>query len=214
VPVPRRLSLRTGATAVVACAALAASAATANAGMLGASASSCADQALSKPFTPWLDYADYTPLAGGDFEGGGAGWSATGNAAIANGNETFKVGGADDSKSLAMGAGSSVTSPAICVGIEHPTLRFFAKRRSTGLLSSLSTLRVEALTETATGAILTTPVGIVASPNSWQPTLPLPIVTNLLPLLPGEKTAVAFRFTAVGGDWSVDDVWVDPYSRR
>jgi hypothetical protein len=40
------------------------------------------------------------------------------------------------------------------------------------------------------------------------------ILANLLPLLPGEHTPVAFRFTAVGGDWSVDDVWVDPYSRR
>ncbi|HUR83985.1 MAG TPA: hypothetical protein VMY78_01450 [Solirubrobacteraceae bacterium] len=213
-PVPRRLSLRTGATAVVACAALAASAATADAGILVASASSCDDQALSKPFEPWLDPADYTALSGGDFEGDGAGWSTTGNAAIANGNETFKVGGAGDAKSLAIGAGGSATSPSICVGIEHPTIRFFAKRRSAGLLSSLSTLRVEALTETATNAILTTPVGVVASPNSWQPTLPLPIVTNLLPLLPGEHTAVAFRFTAVGGDWSVDDVWVDPYNRR
>ena len=213
-PTPRRLSLRTGAAAAVAIAALAASAATANAGILVASASSCDDQALSKTFLPWLDPADYTPLSGGDFEGDGAGWSTTGNAAIAAGNEPFRVGGAGDSKSLAMAAGSSATSPAICVGITHPTMRFFAKRRSTGLLASLSTLRVDALTETATGAILTTPVGVVASTGSWQPTLPLPIVTNLLPLLPGEHTPVAFRFTAVGGDWSVDDVWVDPYNRR
>jgi hypothetical protein len=40
------------------------------------------------------------------------------------------------------------------------------------------------------------------------------ILGNLLPLLPGEHTPIAFRFTAVGGDWSVDDVWVDPYGRR
>lgn len=212
-PIPRRLFLRTGAAAI-AVAALAASAATANAGILVASAPACEDQALSKPFMPWLDIADYTPLAGGDFEGDGAGWSTTGDVAIADGNEPYRVGGADDANSLAMQAGSSATSPAICVGIEHPTIRFFAQRRSTGLLSSLSTLGVEALTETATGAIVTTPVGVVASTGSWQPTLPLPIVTNLLPLLPGERTAVAFRFTAVGGDWSVDDVWVDPYNRR
>ena len=39
------------------------------------------------------------------------------------------------------------------------------------------------------------------------------VVANLLPLLPGEHTPVAFRFTALGGDWSIDDVYVDPYSR-
>jgi hypothetical protein len=27
-------------------------------------------------------------------------------------------------------------------------------------------------------------------------------------------TPVAFRFTAEGADWSIDDVWVDPYSRK
>jgi hypothetical protein len=39
------------------------------------------------------------------------------------------------------------------------------------------------------------------------------IGANLLPLLPGSKTAVAFRFTAVSGDWQIDDVYVDPFTR-
>lgn len=213
-PSSRPRILRAGATALIACAALASGAAGASAGVLVASAPSCEDQALAKTFLPWLDVADYTALSGGDFEGDGAGWSMTGAAAVAGGNETYQVGGADDAKSLALDAGSSATSPAICVGVEHPTIRFFAKRRATGLQSSLSTLRVEALTETATGAVVTTPVGSVGGTSSWQPTLPMAIGTNLLAPLPGERTAVALRFTAVGGDWSVDDVWVDPYNRR
>ncbi len=40
------------------------------------------------------------------------------------------------------------------------------------------------------------------------------VVANLLPLLPGEMTPVSFRFTAQGADFSVDDVWVDPYARK
>jgi hypothetical protein len=40
------------------------------------------------------------------------------------------------------------------------------------------------------------------------------VVANLLALLPNETTPVAFRFTAQGGDWSIDDVWVDPYGRK
>ncbi len=210
-----RLSLRSVATAaVVAIAALAVSASAASAGVLVASAAACDGQAVSKTFMPWLDVADYAALAGGDFESGSPAWWTNGAAAVTGGNEGFHVGGSADSKSMAINANSSVTSPAVCVGIEHPTIRFFAKRRSTGLLASLSTLRVDALIELADGTVLPLPVGIVAGVASWQPTLPMAIVGNLLPLLPGEHTAVAFRFTAQSGDWSIDDVWVDPYGRK
>ena len=59
-------------------------------------------------------------------------------------------------------------------------------------------------------------VGAVLPTSSWQPTvLPVVVVANLLPLLPGQRTPVAFRFTpTLGGAWSIDDVYVDPYSRR
>jgi hypothetical protein len=167
---------------------------------------------VSKTFLPWLDVADYTALPGGDFEGAGDGWSMAGGAAIADGNESYRVGGAGDARSLALAAGASATSPAICVGITHPSIRFFAKRRSGGPLGS--SLRVDVLFETASGSTATLPIGTVLSGGSWQATSPMLIVANLLPLLPGEMTPVAFRFTAQGGDWSVDDVWVDPYSRH
>lgn len=210
----RRHCLRTGAAALFALVALAAGATTANAGVLVASAPSCEDQALAKTFLPWLDIADYTALAGGDFESGSADWSLTGGAATASGNESFDVGGADDARSLSLPAGSSATSPTICVGILHPTIRFFHKRRSTGLLATLSTLKVEVLFETATGDTASLPIGTVLGNGNWQPTLPIVVVANLLPLLPGEMTPVQFRVTAQGGDWSIDDVWVDPYSRK
>ena len=41
------------------------------------------------------------------------------------------------------------------------------------------------------------------------------VLASLLPLLPGEYTPVAFRFTSMlGGNWSIDDIQVDPYGRR
>jgi hypothetical protein len=207
-----RLCLRTAAAAVTAVVALTAGATTANAGALVASSASCDDQALSKTFLPWLDLADYTALAGADFETGAAGWSLDGSA-VTRGNEPYHVGGAGDSKSLALSSGDSATSPAICVGIKHPTIRFFAKRRSGGLVS-LSTLRVDVLFETADGAVASLPIGSVGNAGSWQATSPMLVVANLLALLPNETTPVAFRFTAQGGDWSIDDVWVDPYGRK
>ncbi len=68
--------------------------------------------------------------------------------------------------------------------------------------------------ELSTGAVASLPIGLVASDGSWQPTLPMLAVANLLPLLPGEHTPVALSFTAQGGAWSVDDVYVDPYGRK
>jgi hypothetical protein len=212
--VPRRFCLRAGATAVAAIAAIAVSSSTASAGVLVASAPSCDGQPMSQPFTPWLDYADYTPLPGADFEGSTADWSMSGGSAVASGNETFDVGGSSDAKSLAIPSGGSATSATICVGLEHPTVRFFAKRRSTGLLASLSTLRVDVMFELSTGAVATLPIGLVVGNANWQPTLPMLAVANLLPLLPGEHTPIALRFTAQGGDWSIDDVYVDPYGRK
>jgi len=182
--------------------------------VLVASAPSCDSQPLSQPFTPWLDYASYTPLPGGDFENAAAGWSLSSGASVAAGNEPFDVAGSGGASSLALSAGSSATSASICVGLEHPTIRLFARRRSTGLLASLSTLRVDVLFETSAGAVATVPIGTVANGGSWQPTLPMLAVANLLPLLPGEHTPIALRFTAQGGDWSIDDVYVDPYARK
>jgi len=206
--------LRIGSAALTAVAALALGAGSASAGVLVSSAGSCDGQTMSKPFTPWLDYADYTPLAGGDFESAAAGWALSGGSAVAGGNESYYVAGGADTKSLTVPSGGSATSPTMCVGIEHPTIRFFAKRNSGGLLA-VTSLRVDVLFENNLGLVESLPIGVVLPSQSWQPTLPMTVLASLLPLLPGEHTPVAFRFTSLlGGNWSVDDIQVDPYSRR
>jgi hypothetical protein len=188
-----------------------AAAAPAQAGALLSSAPSCASESLSQPFLPWADPASYTLAPGGSFEAGSAGWSLSGGAAVTAGNEPFHVTAATDSSSLALPAGSSATSAAVCVDIYHPTIRLFARNGG----SALSTLKVEVLSEDATGTVSATPIASVLGGSSWQPTTQIPIVVNLLSLLPGDETAIAFRFTPQGaaGDWHIDDVYVDPYGR-
>jgi hypothetical protein len=209
----RRLKLRIGSTTLIALAALSFGAVSANAGVLVNSAPSCDAQPLFTPFQPWLDYASYTPLRGGNFESSVAGWSLSGGAAVANGNESFNAAG-PGSSSLTIPSDGSATSPTICVGIEHPTIRFFAKRNTGGLLG-LSTMRVDVLFETTVGLVSSLPIGVVLPSGTWQPTLPMTVIASLLPLLPGQTTPVAFRFTPLlGGSWSVDDVFVDPYGRH
>jgi hypothetical protein len=209
----RRSKLRTGSTALIALAALAVGAGSANAGVLANAATSCDAQSLSQPFAPWLDVAQYTPLPGGDFESAAAGWQLSGGATVAAGNESFKVAGNSDANSLKVPSTGVATSPTICVGLEHPTIRFFAKRNSGGLLG-LSTMRVEVLFENELGLVESLPIGVVLGSANWQPTLPMTVIANLLPLLPNQHTPVAFRFTSLlGGSWSIDDIQVDPYQR-
>ena len=95
----------------------------------------------------------------------------------------------------------------ICVGIEHPTLRFFAKNNR----ALLSTMTVEVIFETSLGLKLAAPVGVLLPNGLWKPSPRFLVVANLMPLLPGEHTPVQFRVRSVGlGTWSVDDFYVDP----
>jgi len=180
----------------------------AQAGPLVSTATDCAAQDLSQPFLPWADVANYTLQPGGDFEAGSAAWSVNG-ASKESGNEPFDVTDEADAHSLLIENGESATSPSLCVGIEHPDIRFFAKASS-----ATATLKVEVLYEDATGTIQSLQIGLASGSTSWSPTAPYPLVVNLLPLLPGSHTAVAFRFTASGGAFRIDDVYVDPYSSR
>jgi hypothetical protein len=203
---------RTVAATILAAIASATFASTANAGLLTASAESCDDPALEQPFKRWGDYAGYKLLGDGGFEAGGRGWTFSGGADDVSGNESFDVGGASDSRSLVLPAGSRAVSPFTCVGLDEPTLRLFAKRRS-GLLS---TLLVEMQVKTSLGLSVWLPVlPGDAGGSSWHPTLPMPLIGNLLTLSREDRTPVRFRFSPLLlGSWQIDDVYVDPYRSR
>src|SRR6185503_10412987 len=166
--------------------ALALSASSASAGLLVKSAPDCSPKPTTQPFARWGDTGQYNLAPGGSFEAGSASWS------------------------LKLPPGASATSPTICVGLEHPTIRFFAKNDR----ALLSTLSVEVITETSLGLTAAVPVGVLLPSGQWKPSPRFLVVANLLPLLPGEHTPVRFRVTSIGtGTWSVDDFYVDPRCR-
>jgi hypothetical protein len=178
----------------------------ASAGVLVKSAPSCEPGELTQPFSRWGDRRAYELAPGGSFEDGAPGWQLRG-ASIVPGNESFQVRGSSDSRSLRLDGGETATSPEICVGLEHPTIRLFA-RNNRLLLSALS---VEVIVTTSLGLKLAVPIGVVLPRGSWKPTPGFLVVGNLLPLLPGHHTPVTFRFRAVGGgSWWIDDFYVDP----
>lgn len=183
----------------------------ANAGVLTETAKDCTEPAMSQPFTPWLDFMHYTPSPGATAESAD-GWNLSGGAGIADGQEPWEVAG-DGSSSLRLPSGSSAQTDTMCVGIEYPTIRFFARSSNAGLLSSL---RVDVTFELWLGATVTVPIGsMLPTGGAWRVTPPYVVLASLLPLLPGDLTPVRFTFTPQGpGTWQVDDVFVDPFRGR
>ncbi len=183
----------------------------ATAGPIVSSAESCRDQQLDQTFLPWADIAQYTILPGGNLENTPRRWTLQGGAHVTAGNESFHVGSPHDTRSLALPKGGQVTTASICVGLGHPTMRFFLKRTGGDLAS---TMLVEVLFEDAAEHVHAVALTAMTAASDWQPTLPVPVVANLLPLLPDDMTAVQFRFTALDGSFGIDDVYVDPWRMR
>jgi hypothetical protein len=189
----------------------------ADAGVLVASAPSCTNGSVFQPFAGLGDSASYFLAPGGNFETAAKGWSI-GKARVVADQEPWRVNRDAGTHALSIPAGGTVVSPTMCVGIEHPTMRFFAHRSGGGLLAAASQLIVTARVETSLGLVVEVPVGTITTltnGTSWNKTPVQVVLASLLPLLPGEHTPIQFRFTSVGtAAWVIDDVFVDPRFRR
>jgi hypothetical protein len=163
-----------------------------------AGAAACPEQPLARTFQPWLDLAWYEPAPDGGFESDGS-WTLRGGAAIVDGNQPFLAG----EHSLDLPAGAAATTAPVCITVAHPTLRFFA--RNTG--SALAPLNVSVVFRTLHGPRVEVPVGAVLAGAHWAPSPILPVLANLL------SNEVQFRFRPAGGEWQIDDLYVDPYSK-
>jgi len=194
--------------AAVAAMALLAPVGSANAGILSQSASACPDYEISPVFSKWLDPFHYTLAPGGHFESN-SNLTFTGGAKIVPGNETSYVRSKADGNSVLLPRGATVTTGAVCVGLDKPTVRFFAKRSGFALLPLLS---VEGVYKTKAGRTASLPlIGVPLAGNSWS--LQLPFVTTGALLELGDQTMMQFRIRAVSGDWQIDDFYVDPWRR-
>jgi hypothetical protein len=162
----------------------------------------CEDQVLEQPFAQWSDPAYYTLVGDGDLTGGGAGWILEG-AELAADNEPWYVHGGDTPAALRLRADDRATTPPLCVTPDHPTMRFFAR--------NAGTVRSSLLVEVMLDPEQALPIGVVSGAvqdDDWAPSQAFPIIANEF------DDEVAFRFTAIGGgEWLIDDVYVDPYKK-
>jgi hypothetical protein len=180
----------------------------ASAAPAGTSVASCASQVYETPFAPWLDPASYVLAPGGTLEDGAGGWGLSGGAAVTGGNEPFYVHAPGESHSLSLPGGATATSGWMCATLLHPDLRFLARNGG----GPLSSLKVEVLFPNLFGGVSAVPFALVAAGPQWEPTLPYPFAVNALAAVSADGSIpIAFRFTASGGSWQIDDVYVDPY---
>jgi hypothetical protein len=187
----------------------------ASSGVAGnSSPSSCTvSTATLQPFLSFGDQDSYFLAPGGNFEGSPGqalnGWSTTGRVAIAkNSNESYYVGSAGDSQSLFMTAGSSATTPQICVSINTPALRVFVQNNGT----ANSSLAVLLNYTDQNGNAQTAQIASLSGGTSWSLSPHVRFLSNIAPIVGGQgQTSVSFSFVPSGGaSWQIDDLYIDP----
>jgi hypothetical protein len=176
------------------------------------SANACSYSGAEQKFGPWGDRHSYVLAPDGGFEAGGSGWGLSGGASVVAGNESYYLNGASDSRSLSLPPGSSAVSPPICMALDTPMFRMFARNGA----DPGSRLRVEAVYRLL-GLVRTKDVSRVSAGASWAPTQQMSTVLTLSTivgtLIP---SSIQIRITPLDGRgaWQVDDLYIDPFSRR
>jgi hypothetical protein len=171
----------------------------------------CDYGAPSAYFAPWGDDATYMLAPQGDLSDTD-GWTLDKDAVVDSSADPFSGAG----RSLRLGRGAEAATPAMCVNLDHPTIRFFV-RDAGG--NEKSHLRVQVLYEDFGGHVKGLTVARVRAGNSWRPSAIVPMYMNMLALAsPSGMTAVAFRFKAEGlqkGETiSISSLFVDPFRSR
>jgi hypothetical protein len=162
-----------------------------------------------KPFARWGDSASYMLVRDGTFEGGASGWSLSGGAKVVAGNEPFFVHGAGESRSLSLPAGSSATSPPVCMVLAQPKMRLFASAPS-----GSGSMRVDVLNRNLLGILSVLDGGTVSAGGRWQPSPALSLLGSNLSS-PLWASWVQLRFRPIGtSSIAIDDVYVDPWVIR
>jgi hypothetical protein len=185
-------------------------------GVAGNPSLSCAVQpATSQPFLNWNDSSSYFLAPNGDMEGSpsAAGWNLSGGASPVLGSELFDVTGhSSDAYSLGLPAGSSATTPPICVTIQDPQLRFFV--RNTGDPKAQLTIQA-VLLDPSSGKAKTVDLGTVKGSGDWTLSNPVLFKSAIQPG-PDGTGLLAFSFSPKdnSGSWQIDDLYIDPIKNQ
>jgi hypothetical protein len=172
-----------------------------------AATTSCNDEALQQVFAPWGDTDWYFLAPDGSLEGGGIGWRFSGGAKVVRRADPFALAGAGEKRSLSLPRGGAATSAPFCIRPDARTVRWVQRGGQRGtLLVEVQHLDQDASTPGRT-------LDVVRGRGAWRPSpeVKIPMIGT------GSKkdgfAIVALKFTALTGDWSIDDLYVDPKAR-
>jgi hypothetical protein len=171
----------------------------------------CGYDAASQVFASWGDPSFYTLAPQGDLLPSDD-WTLD--------KESTVVAGADPYsgafQSLQLEKGAEAASPAMCVNLDNPTIRFFARDLGG---NGKANLKIDVLYEDFDGHVKHLTIAKLRLDDEWQPTVIVPMYMNVLALAsPDGVTAVAFSFKAEGlqkdETLSISSLYVDPFSSR
>ena len=162
-------------------------------------------------FALWGDGATYVLAPQGDLSVTD-GWTLNKQATVAGSADPFSGAG----QSLQFAKGAEAATPAMCVNLDNPTIRFFIRDLGG---NGKAQLKVDVLYEDFGGHVKHLTVAKLKAGSEWQPSVILPMYMNMLALAsPDGLTAVAFRFKAEGlqkdETLSISSIFVDPFSSR
>jgi hypothetical protein len=171
----------------------------------------CGYDAPSQVFAAWGDAALYWLAPEGDLASAD-GWTLNKQADVDADPGPFSGAG----RSLLLGKGGVAATPAMCVGLDNPSIRFFS-RDAGG--NGKANLKVDVLYEDFGGHVKHLTIARLKAGSEWQPSLVVPMYMNMLAAAsPDGVTAVAFRFKAEGlqkdETLSISSLYVDPYCSR
>jgi hypothetical protein len=194
-PFTRKFSRLLPVGAIAALALVAAPAASA------ATISPCESRATAPVFSQFGDDREYYLAPGGSFEGS-ISWVNNGPVSLVEANEPWYLAGPDHASAARLQPGARLISPVLCVTRNEPYLRFMAESNGPG------SLHVTVLLYSASNKVLHSSSLSSSDYASWTPSDLIDLQTSKLPV--GEQAYVAVVFRSQG-DWTIDDVFVDPY---
>ena len=177
----------------------------------GVAQAACPNVMSRQVFSGFGDSSWYSAVPGGTFEAGTPAWTHSGTQVV-TGNEPYYVNAPNDRLALGVPTKTSALSPYFCVGMEHPTLRLFARKPA----GSGGVLKVEILYPNGSSTNVKKAGMLENGKNDayadWKLSPPLDLAIALPFSSSTQTMQVRLRVSAdQGGDWVVDDVFYDPY---
>lgn len=163
----------------------------------------CTNRSTSKAFAAWGDTNPYFVVQDGSFEATPSTW-VNRNAAIATGNEPWKVLGSTHGKSLKLSSRAVATTAQFCVATAEDALRFFVKAPGVG--GSWLHVHIDVVSGVNRA---TNDYDVVGTSTGWAPSqrIMLPDIRDS-----SGKQLVTITFSVVGtATWYLDDVMIDPW---